>query len=330
MMWVVAAGWLPFFEWGPQDLILSPLPLTHSYPLDATLASLSAGATKYVVGGFSPDKMLDLLETEDVTVLLGVPTVFTYLIHAQDEQHRPYTRGTLRMCISAGAVLAGELAERAEAALGAPILDAYGATEASTAITMSSPKGRTPRGSCGVSLPGMAVRVVDPETLADRAPGVEGEVIARGPGIMLGYHTRPDETAATLRGGWYHSGDLGTMDAHGNLAITGRLKDIIIRGGENIAPAEIETIAFELPEVEDCAVVGVPHEGLGEVPVLAVVGAGAGAGGGGLVDAVAAHCRERLPAFKQPDRVVVVDAVPRTGSGKVMRHRLREAIEVVA
>jgi acyl-CoA synthetase (AMP-forming)/AMP-acid ligase II len=175
----------------------------------------------------------------------------------------------------------------------------------------------------------MAVRVVDPVTDADCAPGEEGEVIARGPGIMLGYHNRPAETAATLRDGWYRSGDLGRLDRHGNLSITGRLKDIIIRGGENIAPAEIESVVIELGAVEDCAVVGVAHPALGEVPVLAVVAA-AGSDPDELAEVVAAFCVERLPRYKRPERVVVVEAVPRTGSGKVKRHTLREVIEVMA
>jgi rifamycin polyketide synthase module 1/2/3 len=235
------------------------------------------------------------------------------------------------MGVSAGAVLAADIGERATAMLGAPILDAYGATEASTAITMCGVRGSAPRGSCGVSLPGMAVRVVDPQTTADRAAGEEGEVIARGPGIMLGYHERPRETADALRDGWYHTGDLGRLDAHGHLSITGRLKDIIIRGGENIAPAEIETVVIEHAAVGDCAVVGVEHDALGEVPVLAIVAASPAAGEPGeLADVIAAYCRERLPRYKRPDRIVVVDSVPRTGSGKVMRHRLREAIEVTA
>jgi long-chain acyl-CoA synthetase len=329
MMWVVGAGWLPFFEWGPDDLVLCPLPLTHSYPLDATLAVLAAGATQHVLGAFSPAATMDVLNGEAVTVLLGVPTVFSYLLHEHGVTGNAYTRRTLRMCVSAGAVLAPDVCERATAMLGAPILDAYGATEASTAITMTSVRGRSPRGSCGVSLPGMAVRVVDPQTGADRAPGEEGEVVARGPGIMLGYHNRPEETAATLRDGWYHTGDLGRLDGHGNLSITGRLKDIIIRGGENIAPAEIEVVVLEHPAVEDCAVVGVEHDALGEVPVLAVVAAAA-AGRDELPEVLEAYCRERLPSYKRPDRIVVVEAVPRTGSGKVMRHRLREALEVPA
>ncbi|MFN8202661.1 MAG: class I adenylate-forming enzyme family protein [Solirubrobacteraceae bacterium] len=329
MMWVVAAGWLPFFDWQPEDLVLCPLPLTHSYPLDSTLAALAAGATQFLLAGFSPTATFDVLEAHSVTVLLGVPTVFSYLLAEAEASGRRYARRTLRMCVSAGAVLAPEVGDRATAMLGAPILDAYGATEASTAITMCGLHGTHPRGSCGVSLPGMALRVVDPVTDADRAADQEGEVIARGPGIMLGYHNRPEETAAALRDGWYRTGDLGRLDRHGNLSITGRLKDIIIRGGENIAPAEIETVVMELGVVDDCAVVGLEHAELGEIPVLAVVGA-AGTEPGEVTEAVRAFCRARLPRYKRPDQVVVVEAVPRTGSGKVKRHELREVIEVMA
>jgi long-chain acyl-CoA synthetase len=331
MLWVAAAGWLPFFEWGPTDHVLCPLPLTHSYPLDATLATLAVGAVQHLQAGFSPTATMAILNEHDVTILLGVPTVFSYLLQEHEGGRTAYTRRTLRMGVSAGAVLAADIGERATAMLGAPILDAYGATEASTAITMCGVRGSAPRGSCGVSLPGMAVRVVDPQTTADREAGEEGEVIARGPGIMLGYHDRPRETADALRDGWYHTGDLGRLDAHGHLSITGRLKDIIIRGGENIAPAEIESVVIEHAAVGDCAVVGVEHAALGEVPVLAIVAASPAAGDPGeLADVIAAYCRERLPRYKRPDRIVVVDAVPRTGSGKVMRHRLREAIEVTA
>ena len=236
MMWVVAAGWLPFFEWGPDDHILCPLPLTHSYPLDATLAALAVGGIQHLQAGFSPTGTMAILNAHDVTVLLGVPTVFSYLLQEHEATGSAYTRGTLRMGVSAGAVLAADIGERATAMLGAPILDAYGATEASTAITMCGLRGAAPRGSCGVSLPGMAVRVVDPQTGADCDAGAEGEVVARGPGIMLGYHDRPRETADALRDGWYHTGDLGRLDRHGHLSITGRLKDIIIRGGRTSRP----------------------------------------------------------------------------------------------
>ena len=133
------------------------------------------------------------------------------------------------------------------------------------------PTGTRVPGSCGLPVPGLAVRIVDPASLADVARGQEGELIVRGPNVMPGYHDKPDETAKALRDGWYHTGDLARSDDNGFLAITGRLKELIIRGGQNIAPAEIEEVVLALDSVLDCAVIGAAHAHLGEVPVLCVV-----------------------------------------------------------
>ena len=325
LMWVVAAGWVPFLEWTTEDLILCPLPMTHSYPLDAMLAALVVGATHYMTDGFSAAKTLEILENEDVTVILAVPTILSYLANELTLPGIEYTRRTLRMCISAGAVLAADTGAQATELLGAPILDAYGATEAATAITMCSLRGDSPAGSCGVSLPAMAVRVVDPVTDSDCAPNEEGEIIARGPGIMRGYFNRPAETEAALRGGWYRTGDLGSFDRHGNLTISGRLKDVIIRGGENISPGEIENVVIQHPGVADCVVIGEPHEFLGEVPLLVVVPA-ASVDVESLPHLILQLCQDKLAPYKQPERVVVLHQIPRTGSGKAMRHRLRETL----
>jgi acyl-CoA synthetase (AMP-forming)/AMP-acid ligase II len=158
----------------------------------------------------------------------------------------------------------------------------------------------------------------------DRGVGEEGELIVRGPSLMLGYHNKPEETATALKGGWYRTGDLATADANGFLTITGRLKELIIRGGQNIAPAEIEEAANLHESVLDCAVAGSNHEHLGEVPVIYVV---TRPGADFSSDALLAHCRERLSGYKVPTAVHLVDAIPRTGSGKIMRFKLLEAVE---
>lgn len=178
-------------------------------------------------------------------------------------------------------------------------------------------------GSCGLPLPGLAVRLLDPATGKDAAPGAEGELVVRGPNLMLGYHDKPAETEAALREGWYHTGDLARSNPNGFLTITGRLKELIIRGGQNIAPAEVEEVVSAYPPVLDCAVVGIAHEHLGEVPVAFVVERD-----GQAIDALAlaAYCGQHLSAYKVPAAIHVVDSIPRTGSGKVMRHRLRESL----
>lgn len=317
MLWVTAAGWLPFLELGPDDYVLCPLPLFHSYPLDMLLATLAVGGREHIMERFSTAEVLRLLREQPVTVLLGVPTTFGYLVDGL--RNGPAPGDTLRISVTAGAVMPPALWERSENALNAPMIDAYGATETSTAITLSSHRGTRIPGSCGVPILGFCVRIVDPTTGEDVEPGEEGELIARGPGVMLGYHNRPQETREVLRGGWYRSGDLARMDDVGFVRITGRVKDIIIRGGENIAPAEIEDVVLRHGSVADCAVTRKGHEQLGEVPVLFVV-----ARGDAKIEPerILSWCRGHLAEYKMPAEVHEVEEIPKTASGKTMRHKL--------
>jgi long-chain acyl-CoA synthetase len=203
-----------------------------------------------------------------------------------------------------------------------PLLDGYGITETSTMVTMNWLSGARPGGSCGLPVPGLAVRIVDPNTHEDVPFGNEGELIVRGPNLMQGYHNKPAETASALRKGWYHTGDLAKSDAAGYLTITGRIKELIIRGGQNIAPAEIEEVVIRHPQVRDCAVVGIKHATLGEVPCLFVVAKSKEVDVASLMD----HCRAHLSAYKIPEATHIVAEIPRTGSGKIMRFKLVEAL----
>jgi acyl-CoA synthetase (AMP-forming)/AMP-acid ligase II len=232
--------------------------------------------------------------------------------------------GATRLCISAGAIMPAALNRAFEQRFGTLLLDGYGITETSTMVTMNWTSGTRVMGSCGLPVPGLATRIVDPITLEDLPIGAEGELIVRGPNLMQGYHNKPKETAAALRKGWYHTGDLARSDPNGYLTITGRIKELIIRGGQNIAPAEIEEVALLHPQVRDCAVVGVPHATLGEVPYLFVVAAGELD-----VDSLLAHCRKGLSAYKIPEMTHIVEEIPRTGSGKIMRFKLVEALKPV-
>jgi len=190
-------------------------------------------------------------------------------------------------------------------------------------VTMNWPTGVRVMGSCGVPVPGLAVRIVDPASGRDVERGQEGELIVRGPNVMPGYHNQPEETERALRDGWYRTGDLARSDENGFLNITGRLKELIIHGGQNIAPAEIEEVVNAFEDVLDCAVVGVPHEQLGEVPALFVVPR---AGCSLEIEVLLAHCRSRLSAYKVPHLVRLIAEIPRTGSGKIIRYKLRETI----
>jgi acyl-CoA synthetase (AMP-forming)/AMP-acid ligase II len=320
MLWIVAACWAPIAGLSERDTMLSPLPLFHSYALNlSVLGVLATGASEYIMERFSTSEAMRLLKTGAFTCFPGVPTMFHYLMQGAEEGELP----GLRVCISAGAIMPATLNRAFEERFGIPLLDGYGITETSTMVTMNWPSGGRVFGSCGFPVPGLSVRIVDPLSGDDVAPGQEGELIVRGPNVMPGYLNKPEETAKALRKGWYHTGDLAKADANNFLTITGRLKELIIRGGQNIAPAEIEEVVTTFSPVLDCAVVGAPHEHLGEVPVLFVV-----ARAGETVDAEAllGHCRARLSAYKVPHTVHVIDAIPRTGSGKIIRYRLRELL----
>jgi long-chain acyl-CoA synthetase len=323
MLWIVAACWAPITGLSERDTVLSPLPLFHSYALNlSVLGVLATGASEYIMEKFSTSEAVRLLGTGAFTVFPGVPTMFHYLLQATREAGATKFP-SVRTCISAGAIMPATLNGAFEKQLGIPLLDGYGITETSTMVTMNWPTGQRVLGSCGFPVPGLAVRIVDPVSGLDVAQGAEGELIVRGPNVMPGYLNKPEETAKALRNGWYHTGDLARSDENGFLTITGRLKELIIRGGQNIAPAEIEEVVNSFAPVLDCAVVGVPHETLGEVVALFVVPRPAQTF---ETEALLAHCRAQLSAYKVPHAVHVIQEIPRTGSGKIIRYKLREMV----
>lgn len=323
MLWVTAACWAPIAGLGPHDRLLSPLPLFHSYALNLCVVSIVAtGAGACLLERFSTHEVVDRLQSGRYTLMPGVPTIFHYLLENSRKSRTSQVPG-IRYLISAGAILPAALNREFENAFGVPLLDGYGITETSTMVTMNWPDAPRVMGSCGLPLPGLATRIVDTDG-TDVARGTEGELIVRGPNVMQGYLNRPKETADVLAAGWYHTGDLARSDENGFLTITGRLKELIIRGGQNIAPAEVEDAVRSHPAVLDCAAVGVAHPALGEVPVACIVPRD-----GVTIDpeAVRQYCASLLSSYKVPQAVHVVDSIPRTGSGKIMRFKLREAIE---
>jgi acyl-CoA synthetase (AMP-forming)/AMP-acid ligase II len=324
MLWISAACWGPICELSDKDVLLSPLPLFHSYALNlSVLTVLAVGASEHILEKFSPQLVLELMQTRKYTAFPGVPTMFHYLLNRAKECGVERL-GKIRLCISAGAIMPATLNKSFEERFKVPLLDGYGITETSTMVTMNWLHGARPMGSCGLPVPGLAVRILDPSTCEDVRFGEEGELIVRGPNLMKGYHNKPAETAAALRKGWYHTGDLAKSDPSGYLTITGRLKELIIRGGQNIAPAEIEEVVIRHPHVLDCAVVGIKHATLGEVPCLFVVARQEQLDIASLMD----HCRAHLSSYKIPESTHIVTEIPRTGSGKIMRFKLVEALKL--
>jgi long-chain acyl-CoA synthetase len=323
MLWVTAACWAPVTGLSERDTVLSPLPLFHSYALNLSVLSiLAVGASEFIMERFSTSEAVRFLKTGEFTYFPGVPTMFHYLLQATRAE-KDVRFPNLRLCASAGAIMPATLNREFENHLGVMLLDGYGITETSTMVTMNWPTGQRVPGSCGVAVPGSAVRIVDANG-RDVEGNQEGELIVRGPHVMPGYHNKPEETRNALRAGWYHTGDLARSDENGFLTITGRLKELIIRGGQNIAPAEIEEVVNTFEAVLDCAVVGIAHEHLGEVPALFIVPR---PGKTVESEAVLAHCRSQLSAYKVPHVVHLIAEIPRTGSGKIIRYKLRESLQ---
>jgi long-chain acyl-CoA synthetase len=324
MLWVTAACWAPIAGLSENDSIVSPLPLYHSYALNFSVVSiLAVGASEYIVEKYSTREMMDLLQSGQFTIMPGVPTMFHYLLEATRANPSARFPG-LRVCLSAGAIMPAAINREFEERFGVPLLDGYGITETSTMVTLNWLSGSRVMGSCGLPVPGLATRIVSPIDGHDVATGDEGELIVRGPNVMSGYHNKPAETASAIRNGWYHTGDLARSDKNGYLTITGRLKEIIIRGGQNIAPSEIEEAVSSFEGVLDCAAVGIGHEKLGEVPVVFVVSREEST----LVpEAILDHCKTQLSSYKLPYAVHIVEEIPRTGSGKIMRFKLQEYLK---
>ncbi|OQO89721.1 hypothetical protein B1813_22770, partial [Saccharomonospora piscinae] len=319
-LWSVAACYVPLLGLSPADRVLWPLPMSHSLAHVLGIHGvIAAGASARITDGFAGDDIVRLMQEEPYTFLVGVPTMYHELLrHARTDG---LEADSLRVCMVTGAVTSASLSESFEDTFGVRLVDSYGSTETCGAITMSRPGGALVAGSCGSPVPGLKVRIVHPGSGEEAEPGAEGEVWVRGPNVMAGYHNQPDATAAALRDGWYRTGDLARQDELGYLTITGRIKELIIRGGENIHPAEIEDVVRTVAGVVDVAAAGRPDDELGEVPVVYVVPEQAG-----VVDAeaIVAACRSRLSYFKVPTAVYEVDTIPRTASGKVTRRGLLE------
>ncbi|WP_279617038.1 type I polyketide synthase [Streptomyces yokosukanensis] len=318
-LWSVASCYVPIPGLTDRDRVLWPLPLFHSLSHIACVLSVTvAGATARLMDGSSAEDVIRVLREDGTTFLAGVPTTYHHLVTAA--RHSGFRAPDLRIGLVGGAVTGSGLRRDFEETFGVPLVDAYGSTETCGAITMNPPDGARVDGSCGLPVPGVDVRIVDPTTGADVPTGQEGEVWVSGPNVMVGYHNSPEATAAAIRDGWFRTGDLARRDEAGYFTIRGRIKELVIRGGENIHPEEIEAVLRTVEGVADVAVAGAPHATLGEVPVAYVIPGPTGFDPAPLV----ARCRERLSAYKVPERIHEVTEIPRTASGKVKRRLLAE------
>jgi len=313
------------FGMRPRDVYVQTMPLFHVGGQVVSFQLCQLSATAVLVPAFEPGLVLELIESERATLTCGVPTMLLALVEHPDFPRRDLS--SLRAVSGGGAVVPAALVRHIENSLGVQFAVVFGQTEASGFISQThlGDDAEDKAATLGRPLPGVGARVVDPDSGAARGRGEVGELEVKGPNVMAGYHDLPEDSAAATRpGGWLRTGDLVTMDDRGYLRMTGRLKDMIVSGGENIFPVEIENALAEHPDVAQAAVVGVADRRWGEAAVAVVVAAPGRAPDSAALEA---YLREQMAAFKVPRRWVFVDDLPRTASGKVQKHVVRERLE---
>jgi fatty-acyl-CoA synthase len=305
-----------------SDLPLHALPLYHCAQLDVFLGpSIYVGCTNVVTAKPVPENLLPLIERHRITSFFAPPTVWISLLRSPLFDRTDLSslkKGYYGASIMPVEVLR-ELAERLPAVR---LWNLYGQTEIAPLATMLGPDEQlTKLGSCGRAVINVETRVVD-DAMRDVAPGEVGEIVHRSPHLMLGYFHDDERTKSAFEGGWFHSGDLATIDPDGYISVVDRKKDMIKTGGENVASREVEEVIYRLPQVSEVAVVGAPHPRWVEAVVAVVVVKQ----GHALDEAVVlAHCAAAMARFKVPKRVVFADALPKNPSGKLLKRQLREA-----
>ncbi|AJG22559.1 Fatty-acid-CoA ligase FadD7 [Cupriavidus basilensis] len=301
------------------DHCLLVLPLFHVNGIVVSiLVPLSAGGRVTLRRRFDIEAFFNDVEQLRPTYFSAVPTIYA-MLNALPATVRPDT-ASLRFGVCGAAPASADLLKNFEARYGFALVEGYGLSEGTCASTLNPIAGLRKPGTVGLPFPGQRIAIADARGV-HLPPGATGEVLVQGPNVMRGYLGKPVETAKTVVDGWLHTGDIGRIDADGYLSIVGRIKEMIIRGGENIYPKEIEDVLHDFPGVLEAAVIGAPHETLGEI-VIACVAFRPGARG--TSNALNEHCADRLTRYKRPAMIHVVDTLPKNAMGKIDKPKLRE------
>jgi long-chain acyl-CoA synthetase len=304
----VAAG---LFDLGDDGVTLGALPLFHSFGQTCGLnATVFSGGCLTLIPRFDPTKALEIIQRDKVTVFEGVPTMYAAMLNVADADS--YDTSSLEICVSGGAAMPVEIMRGFEERFGCKVLEGYGLSETSPIASFNHPDRERKPGSIGTPIDGVEMK------LADEQDGV-GEIAIRGHNVMKGYWRNPEATNEVMRDGWFHTGDLAQVDDDGYFFIVDRKKDMIIRGGYNVYPREIEEVLYEHPAVREAAVVGVPHDELGEE-----VGAAVALKDGAEVsaDELQAFVKDQVAAYKYPRRIWFVDELPKGPTGKILKREI--------
>jgi long-chain acyl-CoA synthetase len=315
-----------FAEFDENEVLLGALPLFHSFGQTCTMnCAVRSGAKVTMLPRFDPEKALEILERDGVTVFQGVPTMYNAMLHAERADSTDTSK--LRLCMSGGAAIPVELIRAFEEKFACMILEGYGLSETSPVASFNHPDKERKAGSIGTAIEGVEMQVWDDD--GNEVPrGEVGEIVIRGHNVMKGYWNRPDATSDSItEEGWFRTGDMAKVDEDGYFFIVDRKKDLIIRGGYNVYPREVEEVLYEHPAVQEAAVVGVPDEALGEEVGAAVVlckGASLDA------DELKAYLKEQVAAYKYPRKIWFVDELPKGPTGKILKREIEVPEQVAA
>jgi long-chain acyl-CoA synthetase len=305
------------FDLGSDAVVLGALPLFHSFGQTCGMnAAIAGGGTLSLIPRFDPAKALEIIQRDRVNVFEGVPTMYGAMLHCPEAD--TCDTSMLRVCASGGAAMPVELMRGFEAKFGCKVLEGYGLSETSPVASFNHPDLERKPGSIGTPVDGVEMKVVDDEG-GEVPRGAVGEIVIRGHNVMKGYWNRPDATAEAIRAGWFHTGDMAQIDDDGYFFIVDRKKDMIIRGGYNVYPREIEEVLYEHPAVREAAVIGIPHESHGEeVAAVVALKEGAQATAEELCDFV----KEQVAAYKYPRKLWFVDELPKGPTGKILKREI--------
>ncbi|WP_028058697.1 long-chain-fatty-acid--CoA ligase [Candidatus Solirubrobacter pratensis] len=304
-----------------DDVILGALPLFHSFGQTCGLnAGVSSGACLTLIPRFDPAKALEIIQRDKVTVFEGVPTMYHAILSVADRER--YDVSSLRLCVSGGSAMPVEVMRGFEQAFDCKVLEGYGLSETSPVASFNHPDRERKPGSIGTPIEGVEMRLVD-EDGGEVEQGGVGEIAIRGHNVMKGYRDRPDATADVLDAdGWFRTGDLATVDEDGYFFIVDRKKDMIIRGGYNVYPREIEEVLYEHPAVSEAAVVGVPDDAMGEEVAAAVV-----LRSEANAEDIRLFVKDRVAAYKYPRRIWFLDELPKGPTGKILKREIKPPAE---
>ncbi|WP_405375874.1 MULTISPECIES: long-chain-fatty-acid--CoA ligase [unclassified Microbacterium] len=317
-------AFIPAVQRGEGCVFYAVLPMFHAYGLTLCLTfAMSMGARLVLFPRFDADMVIDAIAKHPPTVLPLVPPIAERLL-ARANERGASLRG-ITIGVSGAMALSPQLVEPFEAATGGYLIEGYGLSECSPVLMVNPPADNRKPGTIGIPIPGTDARVVDPEDITrERAPGEPGELLVKGPQVFSGYYGKPEETEKVLTDGWFRTGDIVERDDDGFFRVVDRIKELIVTGGFNVAPTEVEATLRQHPQVADAAVVGVPDAHSGELVVAAIVAA---PGVTELdVDDIRAFARTRLTPYKVPRRIVPVEELPRSLIGKVLRREVRERL----